>query len=83
MSAQRPRYPLWVRGDLDGFFGLMVDNLVQVLLSIDLCKFMCGLPPMSSRPTSRRCASARSGSSSISFSAIDRRSPSTGNASPL
>lgn len=44
MPERRFRYPLWVRGDLDGFFGLMVDNLVQVLLIIDLCKFLCGLP---------------------------------------
>lgn len=38
------RYPFWVRGDLDGFFGLMVDNLAQVLLIITLCKFQAGLP---------------------------------------
>ena len=44
MSAKPFRYPLWVRGDLDGFFGLMVDNLVQVLLIIDLCKYVAGLP---------------------------------------
>lgn len=44
MSGTRVRYPLWVRGDLDGFFGLMVDNLVQVLLIIDLCKYVAGLP---------------------------------------
>ena len=44
MSDNSFRYPLWVRGDLDGFFGLMVDNLVQVLLIISLCKFVAGLP---------------------------------------
>jgi AGZA family xanthine/uracil permease-like MFS transporter len=44
MSAKPFRYPVWVRGDLDGFFGLMVDNLVQVLLIIALCKFAAGLP---------------------------------------
>jgi AGZA family xanthine/uracil permease-like MFS transporter len=38
------RYPLWVRGDLDGFFGLMVDNLVQVLLIISLCTAVAGMP---------------------------------------
>ncbi|MBI4717360.1 MAG: NCS2 family permease [Planctomycetes bacterium] len=38
------RYPIWTRGDLDGFFGLMVDNLVQVLLIIDLCTHAAGLP---------------------------------------
>jgi len=44
MSAKPFRYPVWVRGDLDGFFGLMVDNLVQVLTIIALCTFVCGLP---------------------------------------
>ena len=34
--------PLLCKGDLDGFFGLMVDNLVQVLLIIVLCKSACG-----------------------------------------
>jgi len=38
------RYPVWVRGDLDGFFGLMVDNLVQVLLIVALCTAIAGLP---------------------------------------
>ncbi len=40
-----PAYPRWTRGDLDGFFGLMVDNLVQVLLIVDLCSTVAGLPP--------------------------------------
>jgi len=44
MSNERFRYPIWVRGDLDGFFGLMVDNLVQVLLIIGLCTHVAGLP---------------------------------------
>lgn len=44
MSDSKFRYPIWSRGDLDGFFGLMVDNLVQVLLIIELCTFVCGLP---------------------------------------
>ena len=38
MAAKPFRYPLWVRGDLDGFFGLMVDNLAQVLLIVALCR---------------------------------------------
>ncbi len=38
------RYPIWVRGDLDGFFGLMVDNLVQVLLIVALCTAIAGIP---------------------------------------
>lgn len=43
--ANPPAYPWWTRGDLDGFFGLMVDNLVQVLLIVDLCSTVAGLPP--------------------------------------
>ena len=45
MPETRFRYPVWVRGDLDGFFGLMVDNLVQVLTIILLCTTVCGIPP--------------------------------------
>src|SRR6185503_5873807 len=37
-----PRYRWFVKGDLDGFFGLAVDNLVQVLVIIGLCKTLCG-----------------------------------------
>lgn len=36
-------YPLFVRRDLDGFFGLFVDNLVQLLLIINLCAATCGM----------------------------------------
>lgn len=37
--------PAWfVRGDLDGFFGLMVDNLVQVLLIVALCREVLHFP---------------------------------------
>lgn len=44
MSDTKPfRYPIWCRGDLDGFFGLMVDNLVQVLLIILLCTTAAGM----------------------------------------
>ncbi len=39
------RYPLFVRGDVDGFFGLLVDNLVQVLVIIALCTAVAGIPP--------------------------------------
>ena len=35
-------YRWFVKGDLDGFFGLAVDNLVQVLVIIALCKQLCG-----------------------------------------
>jgi len=35
-------YPLFVRRDLDGFFALMIDNLVQLLLIVALCA-ACGI----------------------------------------
>jgi AGZA family xanthine/uracil permease-like MFS transporter len=35
----------FVRGDIDGFFGLALDNLVQLLLIDSLCRFVLGLPP--------------------------------------
>jgi AGZA family xanthine/uracil permease-like MFS transporter len=35
----------FVRGDVDGFFGLALDNLVQLLLIDGLCRFVLGLPP--------------------------------------
>ena len=45
MSEAQPfRYPIWTRGDLDGCFGLMVDNLVQVLLIVALCTTVAGMP---------------------------------------
>jgi adenine/guanine/hypoxanthine permease len=33
------------RGDIDGFFGLALDNLVQLLLIDTLCRFVLGFPP--------------------------------------
>jgi adenine/guanine/hypoxanthine permease len=35
----------FVRGDLDGFFGLALDNLVQLLLIDALCRYVLGFPP--------------------------------------
>ncbi len=36
-------HPKWfVRGDIDGFFGLFVDNLLQLILIATLCKFVVG-----------------------------------------
>src|SRR5437763_1957462 len=35
----------FVRGDLDGFFGLALDNLVQLLLIDSLCRGVLGFPP--------------------------------------
>ncbi len=40
--ASSIRYPWFVKGDLDGFFGLAVDNLVQVIVIIALCTQLCG-----------------------------------------
>lgn len=37
------RYPLFVRRDIDGFFGLLIDNLVQLLAIIGLCQLLCGM----------------------------------------
>jgi AGZA family xanthine/uracil permease-like MFS transporter len=37
--------PWIVRGDIDGFFGLALDNLVQLLLIDALCRFVLGFPP--------------------------------------
>ena len=31
-------------GDLDGFFGLFIDNLLQLLLVSVLCRYACGFP---------------------------------------
>ena len=35
----------FVRGDIDGFFGLFVDNLLQLMLIAVLCGHVCGMPP--------------------------------------
>jgi adenine/guanine/hypoxanthine permease len=35
----------FVRGDFDGFFGLALDNLVQLLLIDTLCRGVLGFPP--------------------------------------
>src|SRR5262245_15221511 len=34
----------FTRGDLDGFFGLFLDNLLQLMLISYLCPSICGLP---------------------------------------
>lgn len=39
MAAMR-----FARGDLDGFFGLFIDNLLQLMLIDVLCRTICGLP---------------------------------------
>ena len=42
-ATTRPQ-PLFVPGDLDGFFGLAVDNLIQFLLVMLLCGAVLGFP---------------------------------------
>jgi AGZA family xanthine/uracil permease-like MFS transporter len=39
------RMPWLVRGDVDGFFGLALDNLIQLLLVDALCRYVLGFPP--------------------------------------
>lgn len=34
----------WHKGDLDGFFGLFVDNLIQLILIVVLCTQVLGMP---------------------------------------
>jgi AGZA family xanthine/uracil permease-like MFS transporter len=36
--------PWFVRKDLDGFFGLMIDNLIQLILIVALCRELIRLP---------------------------------------
>jgi adenine/guanine/hypoxanthine permease len=42
-------YPIFVKRDLDGFFGLFIDNLVQLLLIAELCALLCGMQGEDSR----------------------------------
>src|ERR687891_907723 len=35
----------FVRGDIDGFFGLFIDNLLQLMLIAVLGAVVCGFPP--------------------------------------
>jgi len=45
IAALKSRDPWLVRGDLDGFFGLFIDNLLQLMLIGILCRYVCGIPP--------------------------------------
>jgi AGZA family xanthine/uracil permease-like MFS transporter len=42
MPSSRPKW--FVSHDLDGFFGLAVDNLVQLIVIAGLCTAVCGMP---------------------------------------
>ena len=44
MTSKAHRQPLFVPGDLDGFFGLAIDNLIQFLLILGLCGSVLGFP---------------------------------------
>ncbi len=44
LAALRSREPWFVRGDLDGFCGLFIDNLLQLMLIGVLCRSVCGFP---------------------------------------
>lgn len=43
MSSE-PRFMRIAKGDWDGLFGLLVDNLLQLLLVYTLCPMLCGIP---------------------------------------
>ena len=43
-AGEKFSYPLLVKRDVDGFFGLMIDNLMQLLLIAVLCGGVCGIP---------------------------------------
>ncbi|MCC7202197.1 MAG: NCS2 family permease [Nitrospirae bacterium] len=42
--ASHPSYPWFVRKDLDGFFGLAIDNLIQLMLIVTLTNRVAGIP---------------------------------------
>ncbi len=44
MSQASFQPPWFVRKDLDGFFGLMIDNLIQLILIVGLCRELIHLP---------------------------------------
>lgn len=43
-AASARSLPWFVRGDVDGFFGLFIDNLLQLMLIMFLCRYACGIP---------------------------------------
>lgn len=44
MPQALPNPPWFVRKDFDGFFGLMIDNLIQLILIVALCRQVIRLP---------------------------------------
>jgi len=45
IGDRQAHIPWVVRGDIDGFFGLFIDNLLQLMLIAVLGKIVCGFPP--------------------------------------
>lgn len=45
MNTDSFDYPWVVKRDIDGFFGLAIDNLIQFLLIASLCPVLAGIPP--------------------------------------
>lgn len=43
-NTQHAAPPWFVRSDIDGFFGLFIDNLLQLMLIAVLCTVVCGFP---------------------------------------
>jgi adenine/guanine/hypoxanthine permease len=44
VPSSRPVSRWFVRGDVDGFFGLFLDNVLQLMLITSLCPLVSGLP---------------------------------------
>ena len=44
MDGPHSWFGWFVRGDVDGFFGLFIDNLLQLMLIAVLCPLVCGFP---------------------------------------
>ncbi|MCB4757685.1 MAG: NCS2 family permease [Elusimicrobia bacterium] len=45
MNKIKTARPPWLaHGDVDGFFGLFIDNLMQLMLITVLCRYACGFP---------------------------------------
>lgn len=44
MHEKGSALPWFVKGDLDGFFGLAIDNIVQLIVIVSLCSAVCGMP---------------------------------------
>src|SRR5688572_10887320 len=42
---EKTKIPWFVRGDIDGFFGLFIDNLLQLMVISVLGRAVCGFPP--------------------------------------